>query len=579
MQNSGLAKGAARATSLPALESEELPLERIYWNERENASRLLLTQPCPAGLREWTWAQAVGEARRMAAHLQDQGRAQGWPPGTRIAILSKNCAWWIMADFAIWMAGYTSVPIFPSLSDSSLAAILEHSRPAACFLGPLDREIPITGSPLERMYRIAFPAARPTPGTLSWEEIAAGQAPLAGSATRDALEVATIIYTSGTTGEPKGVMQTFQSLALMAKSMMPLLAGDGSLDRILSYLPLAHIAERAIVEMNCLYLPIHIFFAESPQTFLADLGRARPTIFFTVPRLLLRFQLGVFEKMPAGKLDRLLRLPIVGTIVRKKVLKGLALDQTRIAASGSAPLPVEILQWYSRLGLNLVEGYGMTETGITHVPLPGKDRPGYVGNASVYADTRISPEGEVQIAGPMNLAGYYRRPELTQASFTEDGYFRTGDRGEIDAEGRLRLVGRLKEEFKTSKGKYVIPAPIENELAASGLFESVCVLGSGMAAPFAAAVLAPDKRALCATMAARSALEKALMAEMRRVNHKLESYEQLRFLAIAPQPWNTENGLLTPTMKVRRAQVEERFAECFEAWESSKQTILWLDPL
>ena len=391
------------------------------------------------------------------------------------------------------------------------------------------------------------------------------------------MEIATIIYTSGTTGEPKGVMQTFQSLALMAKSMEPTIASDGSLDRILSYLPLAHIAERAIVEINCLYLPFHIFFAESQETFLKDLERARPTIFFTVPRLLIRFQQGVFEKVPQKKLDRLLRIPVMAGVAKRRILKGLALNSVRLAASGSAPLPVDLLLWYRRLGLNLVEGYGMTETGITHVPLPGRVRAAYVGHASPYAETRISSEGEIQIKGPMNLAGYYRNPSLTQASFTEDGYFRTGDRGEIDDDGRLRIVGRLKEEFKTSKGKYVIPAPIEQKLNACGLFEAVCVLGAAMTSPFAAVVLTPEKRALSRQPEARTVLERELAEELQRVNREFEHHEQLRFLAVASQPWTVDNGLLSPTLKVRRARIEERFTSLFSTWEHAGRTILWIE--
>jgi long-chain acyl-CoA synthetase len=565
--------GAAAA----AIAMAELPLQRIYANERQHGGRSLFTQPFAGKRLEWNWSAAVEESRRMAAYLRAEGEARGWPSDARIAILSKNCAWWIMADFAIWMAGYTSVPIFPSVGETSLTAILEHSRPAACFVGALDRTLRIAGSPLESVHLIGFPVAAASLEAAAWQEITARQAPLQDGPVRDALDIATIIYTSGTTGEPKGVMQTFQALAFMAKSMMPTLAGDGSLDRILSYLPLAHIAERAIVEMNALYMPMHIFFAENQQTFLADLGRARPTIFFTVPRLLLRFQQGVLEKIPPAKLDLLLRVPVVRGAVSRRILKELGLKEVRLAASGSAPLSVELLQWYRGLGLNLIEGYGMTETGITHAPTPGRARDGYVGQASAYAETRISSEGEVQIKGPMNLAGYFRNPQLSQSCFTNDGYFRTGDRGEIDAENRLKLVGRLKEEFKTSKGKYIFPAPIENELSNSGLFESVCVLGSGRGAPFAAVVLAPEKRTLSASAEGRQAMEASLARELQRINKKLERYEQLRFLAIVPEPWTTENGLLTPTMKVRRAWVEERFAESYDAWESAKKTILWLD--
>ncbi len=263
--------------------------------------------------------------------------------------------------------------------------------------------------------------------------------------------------------------------------------------------------------------------------------------------------------------------------MRRRILKTLALDKVRLAASGSAPLPVDLLDWYRRLGLNLVEGYGMTETGITHVPLPGKVRPGYVGHASQFADTRISGEGEIEIKGPMNLAGYYRNLPLSNACFTEDGYFRTGDRGEIDAEGRLRIIGRLKEEFKTSKGKYVIPAPIEQKLSACGLFEAVCVLGAGMTGPFAAVVPVAEKRAMSKTPETRALLEHQLAQELQHINHELEHHEQLRFLVIALEPWTIDNGLLTPTMKVRRSRVEDWLTSSFEDWEKSGKNVIWLN--
>ena len=572
MTNSGLIKSASEPVK-SWIPRDELPLERVYFNERERGSEIFLTQPVKGTVREWDWSAAIGESRRIAAYI----KAQNWPAGSNIAILSRNCAWWIMADFAIWMAGHISIPIFPSLRDASLASILNHSEPVACFIGLLERAPAIAGTPLEHICRVSFPGAPEASGAIAWEEILRQQEPTTDQSSREPLDIATIIYTSGTTGEPKGVMQTFQSLALMAKSMLPVMEGGGPLDRILSYLPLAHIAERAIVELNCLYLPFHIFFAESQESFLHDIGRARPTIFFTVPRLLARFQQGVFEKLPERRLALLLRIPIAGGLIRRRILKELSLDSVRLAASGSAPLPVDLLNWYRGLGLNLIEGYGMTETGITHVPLPQKERPGYVGNASKYAETRISGDGEIEIKGPMNMAGYYRNLPLSNAAFTGDGYFRTGDRGEIDAEGRLRIVGRLKEEFKTSKGKYVIPAPIEQKLSACGLFEAVCVLGAGMAGPFAAVVLIPGKRASNKTPERRAGMQEELEQELRLVNHELDHHEQLRFLVVAGEPWSTENGLLTPTLKVRRAQLEDRFTSFFSQWENSRKKILWIE--
>jgi long-chain acyl-CoA synthetase len=565
---------------VPSLPDRELPLQRIYACEQNSPSQPLFTQPLNGQLHNWTWASAMQEIRRMAAWID----AQGWPPGSNIVIVSKNCAWWIMADFAIWMSGHVSVPFFPSARDLSLAALFRHCQPVACFIGSLESPLPLNEDIFHNLPFVAFPNCAPAhipTGSALWSDIITTQSPLAADPIRDATDVATIIYTSGTTGQPKGAVHNFRALSLWAKSMLPAIGPNptGELDRILSYLPLAHIAERAIVEVNCLFMPIHIFFTEGQPTFLTDLIRSRCTLFFSIPRLYIRFQQGVFEKIPEKKLNTLLSIPILGNIVRKKILANLGLGEARLISSGGAAIPVDIIQWYRKMGLNFAEGYGMTEDGITHAPRPGQERIGYVGNASPWALTRISPEGEVQIKGPMNMLGYYRNPELTREAFTEDGFFRTGDRGEIDEFGRLRLVGRLKEEFKTSKGKYVAPAQIEKLLSCSYLFESVAVFGSGMTAPFAMSVLTPPLRKDLPPSGRRADIEAKLAAELNSVNAQLEHHEQLRFIVISEQPWTIDNELLTPTLKVRRATLEQRYSPRFAAWENSQTKVIWMESL
>jgi long-chain acyl-CoA synthetase len=552
-------------------------LQRIYMYERVRGSQSFLTQPHQGQVSNWTWISAMQEVRRVAAWLT----SQGWPPGSRIVILSKNCAWWIMADFAIWMAGYVSVPLFPTSRDASLVSLLNHSRPVACFVGSLDYELPFNEDIFRQLTYIVFPntASNHMPsGATGWADIVRSETPLGGHPIREAEDVATIIYTSGTTGEPKGVMQSFRSLSLMGKSMAPIFEGrDQKIDRILSYLPLAHIAERAIVEMNGIFTPMHIFFTEGQPSFLADLVRSRCTVFFSIPRLYIRFRQGVLEKIPEKKLNRLMAVPILNRLIRRKIVRGLGLSHAHVVSGGGAATPVEIINWYRKLGVNFIEGYGMTETGITHVPLPGKFRVGFVGQASRYADTRISAEGEVQIKGPMNMLGYYRNAELTREAFTQDGYFRTGDRGEIDALGRLRLVGRLKEEFKTSKGKYVAPAQIEKRLSLFTLFESVAVFGAGMTAPFAIAVLVPGMREECQKQERRAQVESQMSAVLNDVNAQLEHHEHLRFLVLCQQPWSVESGLLTPTLKVRRPLLEQRFGQRFHEWEEAQLKVIWVD--
>jgi long-chain acyl-CoA synthetase len=554
----------------PIVTEDDLSLQCIYRWERERAHQVFLTQPFGGGrVRTWTWSETVDEARRMASYL----KSQGWEPGSRVAILSRNCAWWILADLAIWMAGYVSVPIYPSLRAESVRQILEHSGARAGFIGATDdRELATQGVP-EDLCSIFFPTAPPGNHPL-WPDIVAAYSPVPGTPTRPGDDLATIIYTSGTTGRPKGVMHRFSSFAFNAKALSRLL-GLTSEQRVLSYLPLAHIVERAGMEAVSLYLGSQIFFAEGLETFVADLHRARPTIFLSVPRLLLKFQQGVLAKLPSWKLDLLLRIPIVAGLVKRKILYQLGLDTVSQAACGSAPLPTEILLWFRRLGLNLVEGYGMTETMITHLPGPGRPRPGYVGPSLEGVETRIAGDGELQVGSPMNMIGYYRDPAATSAAFTPDGFFRTGDLGVIEPDGQLRIVGRLKEQFKTSKGKYVAPAPIESRLAAHPAVDACCLMGAGQPVPFAIVLLSDEARQRSRDTAAREALERSLQAQMQEVNARLDPHERVSLIAIVDGPWSVENGLMTPTLKVKRGVLESRYQALVGEWVKLGRPVVW----
>jgi len=560
-----------------ALDQTDLPLQRLYACEHACANELLFTQPVDGVITEWTWKSALQEVRRIVSWIHEQN----WPPGSRIVIFSKNSAWWIMADFAIWMSGHISVPLFPATHASLLTTLFRHCAPVACFLGQIDHPLPLSDDAFSHLSYVTFPniAAPHIPlGSISWSDIVHHHAPLEGNPLRPSEDVATIIYTSGTTGEPKGAMQSFQALSLMAKSMEPAFQGNkNGRDRTISYLPLAHIAERAIIEMNALFMPIHIYFSEGLEKFLIDLKRSQSTLFFSVPRLYIRFQQKVFEKIPEKRLNLLLSIPVLNWFVRRKIQRQLGLDHARIVAVGGASTPVEIINWYLKLGLNFIEGYGMTETGITHVPIPGENRIGFVGKSSQYAHTRISAEGEVQIKGPMNMLGYYCNLELTRLAFTEDGYFRTGDRGEIDEADRLRLFGRLKEEFKTAKGKFVVPSRIEKLLSVSLLFESTAIFGAGMTAPFAMAVLVPEMRHACQSERVRTALEIELRVVLDQLNNQLEHHERLSCIVICSQPWTTANRFITPTLKVRRTAIESHFAPHFTEWEKLEQKVIWLE--
>jgi long-subunit acyl-CoA synthetase (AMP-forming) len=555
---------------------DKLILDYVYAHESARSSQVFMSQPIGAGrVTDYTWAQTMDQARRMANHLM----AQGFAPGARVAILSKNCAHFVMAELAIWMAGCTSVAIFPTETAETIQFVLEHSGASLLFVGKLDLWDHQAASVPPGMPCIALPLAPKTPFE-NWDAVTSRTPPYTGRVMRGASEIAILMYTSGSTGQPKGVMHSFQGATAASMGMQHFIGQQIGADvavRLLSYLPLAHIYERSWIECTALVDGrTHLYFAESLDTFLQDLNRARPNVFASVPRLWLKFQQGVFSKMPAKKLDRLLRVPILGRIVGRKVLKGLGLDQVLLAASGSAPIPPDLIAWYRRLGLNLMEGYGMTEDfAYSHASTPGHAASGCVGTPMPGVEVRLSEEGEILLKSPGKMVGYYKRPDLDAEVFTADGFFRTGDKGERTADGLLKLTGRVKELFKTSKGKYIAPAPIENLLNAHAMVELCMVSGVGQPSAYAMVVLAEALRPRLGDPDVRAEVERELTQLLKDVNRQLADYEQLRMLVIAPEPWSIENGFLTPTMKIRRNRIETAVHANMEQWYASQGAVHW----
>lgn len=560
---------------MSSVSPEMLALQRLYHWEKAAPERIALTQPMGAGVtKDLTWGQVADQSRRMATYL----KAQGWEPGAKVAILSKNCAWWLMTDLAIWMAGYVSVPLYPTLASDTIRQILAHSEAKACFIGKLDgwdgmkagvpADLPCIGyelSPADVIKRY--------PG---WDALCGKNQPMKGEITRPGDDLATLIYTSGTTGMPKGVMHTFENFAWALDKGIERITMTQE-DRMLSYLPLAHVVERVLVEHGWLRTGMHVYFAESLDTFTADLQRAHPTIFFSVPRLWVKFQQGVLHKMPQAKLNLLLSIPLLGGLVRGKIMKALGLDQCRIAAGGAAPMPLALLQWYRKLGLPICEGYGMTENlAVSHLTMPGQNQEGSVGPAYPGVDVRVDEKsGEIQMKSAALMLGYYKEPEQSRDAFTPDGWLRTGDKGRMDANGCLYITGRVKDLFKTSKGKYVAPAPIEDKLVMHEAVEACVVTGANLGQPLGIVMLNPDAAASVTNPAAKAALEASLAAHLKSVNATLDPHEQLKCVVVATTAWTVENDLITPTFKVKRNRIEDIYAVNYPRWEASGLKVIW----
>ena len=453
------------------------------------------------------------------------------------------------------LAGHVSVPIYSTAGEKTIRYVMDHAKCPVIFIGKLDDTKAQVAAIEPDIIKLAFPYPD-IPADKQWDEILINQ-PYEESPLPSLEEVMTIIYTSGSTGNPKGVVHCYESICWAASSSLDDLSVCHT-DRVMSYLPLAHITERVLIELASFYSSMRVDFIESLDTFSRDICATQPTLFISVPRLWTRFQMGVLANMPQKKLSLLLRIPIISALVRKKIRNKLGLGQTRLCASGSAPISTATLEWFRTIGVDISEGWGMTENsayGTCCVPFRA-DKVGCIGHAYKGVDIRIAEDGEIQVAGPCNMQEYYLEPEKTAEVFTADGYLKTGDKGTMDSDGYIRITGRLKEIFKTAKGKYIAPVPIESSLMANSLIEQVCVTGSQLKQPIALMVLSATAQKLSQTQ-----IEQSLLATLNEVNNTLESHAVLDHLVVMRDEWTVDNGLLTPTLKIKRHVLEERYAD------------------
>jgi len=535
----------------------------IHW-ETSTPDAVFLRQAISGEWKIWTYLEAGNEIRRVATAL----KAYNLPPHSNIAILSKNCAHWIMADIAIWLAGHVSVPIYPTLSAAGIQFILEHSESKVIFLGKLDDFSKQRSGVSESIPRISFPLYGMNEGAL-WNDLVEKNHASA-NIHPDENSLASIMYSSGTTGFPKGIMLSFKAFEFVGQSMVENLLLTNK-ERFFSYLPLSHIAEKAYVEMGLLYSGGSVSFTESLEKFAANLQEVQPTAFGGVPRIYAKFQEGVLSKIPQKKLDRLLSIPLISTILKKTLRKKLGLGKARIIVCGAAPIPVTLLEWFKKIGIEVHEIYGMTENcGFSHGDHGKFFRFGTVGRPWKGVLCRLGDEGEILTKHPGLMLGYYKDPETTKQVFTSDGFLKTGDKGTIDPDGFLTITGRIKDQFKTDKAKFIAPAPIETRLLANKDIEQVCVVGVGIPQPIALIVLSAVAKGRPAESVSQS-----LHSSISEVNHTLENYERLAKVVVLKDDWTIENGLMTPSLKVKRNEIEKIHVHKYAAWYQETSIVIW----
>lgn len=542
------------------------PLQKLYyWNEKK-PDKTFLRQPFNGQWLHYSWKRVDDEVRRMAAYL----RSLDLPPQSRIAIISKNCAHWIMSDLAIMMAGHVSVPLYPTIPADLIRYCLEHCDAKVAFIGKLDDWSKQRSGLPDHVKGISYPLWTEQ-GYENWDDIIAKTEPYKEYYIPHSSDIATIIYTSGTTGLPKGVVQSINAFSYAASWALTELQDISEDERFFSYLPLSHIAERMLVEMGGLYSGGTISFAESLDLFPANLKDTKPSVFLAVPRIWTKFQMGILSKMPQKRLDLLLKIPIISNIIKKKIKEGLGLDQAKYLLTGAAPMPVVTMNWFEKIDFVICEAYAMTENcAYSHLTRTHSRKPGYVGTPMPNCDVKLSEEGEILVKSECTMLEYYREPEKTKEAITEDGFLRTGDQGEIDEKGFLKITGRVKDIFKTDKGKYVAPAPIELELSKNTFIEQVCVVGANLPQTMALVVLSEDGK-----KANKEELEKSLEETMVEVNKSLDKHEKLKKAVIMKEEWTIDNNLLTPTLKVKRNILEKAKTPYYEKWYKDAKTVVW----
>lgn len=539
------------------------PLEAFLYWEETIPNHTFLIQPIKGTIKKYSYKSAGVEIRKIASRLQDFG----FPEKSHIAILSKNCAHWLLSDLAIMMTGMVSIPIYPTLNAKTINQVLTHSETKAIIIGKLDDYSSLKAGILA-IPRIGIETFGIKEDE-SWEKIVSAESKEFDINYPKPEDLHTIIYTSGTTGTPKGVMHSVNNFMVSVQTISNIIKIPEN-PRMFSYLPLAHVAER-LIWTYFLTLGGQIRFPESLETFASDLEATQPHAFFAVPRIWTKFQENILKKIPQKKLSSLLNIPIINSIIKSKLQKKLGLKHANIIMSGAAPISKEQLIWFNNIGVEILQIYGMTEDScISHFNLPNANKYGTVGKALTGVKIKISPEGEILIKNDSLMLGYFKEPDITASVFDEEGYFKTGDKGQYDTEGFMTITGRVKDQFKTDKGKYILPTPIELTISKNPNIDQICVVGNGIPQPIALVTLSEIGKS-----SSKNNLTNNLLETIKQVNLSLEKHEKIEKVVLLKTNWTIENDYLTPTLKLKRSQIEKEHQQNYKKWFQDKESVIY----
>ena len=547
---------------------------KFYEWEKRSHDRPFLRQPFGDRWEEYTWAEVGQMARKLATGL----KSLGLKDNAHIGLISKNCREWIIADIAIMMAGYVSVPFFPSLKGEELEFFLDFGDVDLLFVGKIETWSDIKNHIPKELPVIRFPHYQGCSAVdrgEEWFTFLNRHEPLQKLHTPKLSDIWTIIFTSGTTGNPKGVELSYLALdetKIITEQVNPLKIDFSGNNDFISYLPLNHIAERVVVEHVCLRFGGSLSFVESIDSFAQNLKEIQPHVFFAAPRIWTKFQLGILAKVPQKKLDILLKIPLVSTLIKRKLKKNLGLTRARSTVSGSAPIPLSQIRWFRKLGIYITNGYGMTENCAICTQVDGRDfeKSASVGKPQCGVEVKIDDNSEeVLMRGPFVMDGYYKNEKLTKETL-KAGWLYTGDKGYLDEDGYLFITGRVADSFKTSKGKFIEPLTLENYFSNIKQLEEVCVSGLGLPQPIALAQLSEIGKIL-----PEDELTDLLIQTLKEINIHLENYKKISTLVIVKDPWTEQNKILGPTLKIKRGNIEKMYSSKYKAWHDDHRSVLF----
>lgn len=547
----------------------QLLCEQLLQKEKTCGDQVYLRQPYEGKWVELTWGEVIHQARQVASLLINAGLKRG----DCVSIFSKNCAEWLIADFGVTLAGMVNVPLFPNQNKQTIEFILNHAEVKLVFIGKLDAHNRTRNYIPETIPTINFPYHKQLSTTYQWDDVLNSKA-LQEVVCPEPAEMYTIIYSSGTTGDPKGIVFTHESVSRYMDTLLADLKRLVPIDKkhhLLSYLPLAHVYERSTVQLASLVIDSDVAFVESLERFSKNLQEVQPTLFTAVPRIWSMFKQKIEQQIEKKKIGWLLRVPVISKIVKQKIKKELGLARCSLCVSGAAHLPSAVVDFFKSIDIHIQEGSGQTEDfGYTTLTMRHDIKPGFVGIPRYGVEIKQSDAGELLVNSPCLMKEYYKDPTMTQKTFTEEGWLKTGDLVEIDSNNRVKILGRISENFKNQKGEFVAPAGIEDKFMTTGLIEYCCLVGKMLPSNVLLVNLASS-----ADTSDKTSVKEALRQLQHNVNRELKNHEKISHILVINEPWSITNHCLTPTMKIRRRSIEATYQEAILNTVAQPVGVIW----